>query len=126
MPAGLNSTPNPGPSPPPQSEAAPRFSNGLVPEAAPRSRGFLVFGLLVGIIVGVVLLRVLSRGTPFLLVGGVYFPAWFSAGDIGASLAMVTVIALRSLPVTRTAGTGLVFFNFAVIYAFLAWLFLFA
>ena len=125
MPDGQKSPPEPATPPPSESEETPRFSDGAVPEVPPRSRGLLVFGLLVFILVSVWLLRALSQGTPFLLVAGVYFPAWFSAGAIGAALATVTVIVLRSHSVTRAAGTGLVFFNCSVIYAFLAWLVLF-
>lgn len=111
--------------PPPPPEEAPRFANGLVPEAPPRRRGWWVFGGLVFVVVAVVLLRALSGGTPFLLVAGIYFPAWFSAGAVGGALATVTVVALRSYSATRAAGTGLVFCNCAVIYAFFVWLFLF-
>ncbi len=111
--------------PSPSSAEAPRFANGLVPEAPPRRRGLWVFGALVFVVVAVVLLRALSGGTPFLLVGGIYLPAWFSAAVIGIALASVTVFALRSYSATRAAGTGLVFCNCTVIYAFLAWLFLF-
>ena len=124
MPAGQKSPPEPA-TPPPESAAAPRFADGMVPEAPPKSRGLLVFGSLAFVVVGVVLLRTLSQGTPFLLLGGIYFPAWFSAGVIGAALATVTVLVLRSHSVTRAAGPGLVFFNCSVIYAFLAWLVLF-
>jgi hypothetical protein len=112
--------------PPPSSDAPPRFDNGAVPEAPAKRRGFLIFALLAFIAVVVALLRVMSACTPFLLVGGIYFPAWFSAGVVGMALAAVTLIALRSYPLTRTAGTALVFFNFSVIYAFLSWLFLFS
>ena len=128
MATGPNPPPSPVPAtpPPPPFEEAPRFRDGAVPEAPPRPRGLLLFGLLALIIAGVVLLRTLSRGTPFLLVGGIYFPAWFSAGVIGAALATVTVVALRSFAVTRATGTGLIFLNCTIIYAFLAWLLLFA
>ena len=110
---------------PPPPDGPPRFENGVVPEAAAKPRGFLVFGLVAFIVITLVLLKALSNGTPFLLVGGIYFPAWFSACFIGAALAFVTVIALRSHPLTRAAGIALVFFNLSVIYAFLAWQFLF-
>ena len=110
---------------PPPSEETPRFADGLVPEAPPRRRGLWVFGGLVFVVAAVVLLRALSGGTPFLLVAGVYFPAWFSAGVVGIALATVTVIALRSYSATRAAGTGQVFCNCTVVYAFLVWLLLF-
>ena len=125
MPADQKPPPEPATPSPPQFAEAPRFANGLVPEAPPRRRGLVVFGGVVFVVVAVVLLRALSGGTPFLLVAGVYFPAWFSAGVVGISLATVTVVALRSYSVTRAAGTGLVFCNCTVIYAFLAWLLLF-
>ena len=110
---------------PPQTEEAPRFADGLVPEAPPRRRGWWVFVGLVFVVGAVVLLRALSGGTPYLLVAGIYFPAWFSAGVVGIALATVTVVALRSYSVTRAAGTGLVFCNCTGIYAFLVWFFLF-
>jgi hypothetical protein len=110
---------------PPPPDGPPRFANGVVPEAAAKRRGFLIFGLVAFILVALVLLKSLSSGTPFLLVGGIYFPAWFSACVIGLALALVTLIALRSHPLTRAAGIALVFFNLSVIYAFLAWQFLF-
>ena len=113
------------PATPPQSLEAPRFADGLVPEAPPRRRGLWVFGGVVFVVVAVVLMRLLSGGTPFLLVAGIYWPAWFSAGVVGIALAAVTVVALRSYSVTRAAGTGLVFCNCTVIYAFLVWLLLF-
>ena len=125
MPADQKPSPEPATSSPLRSGEAPRFANGLVPEAPPRRRGLAVFGGIAFIVVGVILLRVLSGGTPFLLVGGIYFPAWFSAGVVGIALATVTVIALRSYSATRAAGTGLVFCNCTVIYAFLAWSLLF-
>ena len=126
MPVGKPPSP-PASAPPPSAESgdAPRFADGSVPEVPPRPRGWLVFGLVAFIAVAVTLLWSLSRHTPFLLVGGIYFPAWFSAAVIGGAFATVTVLALRSFSVTRAAGTGLVFFNCAVIYAFLAWLLLF-
>ena len=112
-------------SPPPESGDAPFFADGAVPEAPPRPRGMLVFGLLAFLLVAVALLWNLSRRTPFLLVGGIYFPSWFSAAVIGGAFATVTTIVLRSFSLTRSAGTGLVFFNCAVIYAYLTWLLLF-
>ena len=90
--------------PPSESEAAPRFGDGLVPEAPPRPRGLLVFGLLAFIVLGVALLWLLSQGTPFLLVGGVYFPAWFSSAVVGAAFATVTVIVLRSFSSPAAPG----------------------
>ena len=124
MPA--NPPPTVSASPPPEeSGEVPRFADGAVPEAPPRPRSWLVFGLVAFIAVAVTLLWSLSRRTPFLLVGGIYFPAWFSAAVIGGAFATVTVLALRSFSVTRAAGTGLVFFNCAVIYAFFTWLLLF-
>jgi hypothetical protein len=110
---------------PPLPAAPPHFENGVVPEAPASPRGFLVFGLVTFIATSVALSKALSGGTPFLLVGGIYFPAWFSACVVGAALALVTLIALRSHPLTRAAGIGLVFLNLSVIYAFLAWHFLF-
>ncbi|HEY3897151.1 MAG TPA: FUSC family protein [Chthoniobacter sp.] len=111
-------------SPPP--DGPPRFENGVVPEAAAKPRGFLIFGLVAFIVVSLVLFKALSGDTPFLLVGGIYFPAWFSACVVGAALAFVTLLALRSHPLTRAAGIALVFFNLSVIYGFLAWHFLFS
>jgi len=110
----------------PSDDAPPKFENGVVPEAPVKRRSFLIFGLLVFIAVVVILLRALSGGTPFLLVDGVYFPAWFCAGVVGTSLAAVTLTALHAFPLTRAAGNALVFFNFSVIYAFLGWLFIFS
>ena len=110
---------------PPPPAALPHFENGVVPEAPAKPRGFLIFGLVALIAVGLALFKALSGGTPFLLMGGIYFPAWFSACAVGAALALVTLIALRSHPLTRAAGIALVFFNLSVIYAFLAWRFLF-
>ena len=112
--------------PPPASIGPPRLAQGIVPEAPERSNGLLIFALLATIAAVVATLRTISAGTPFVLVEGIYFPAWFSAGCIGAALAWVTLLALRSHPVTRAAGTALVFFNCGVIYAFLSWLFLFS
>jgi hypothetical protein len=114
------------PSSPPSPDAPPTFDDGAVPEAPATRRGLLIFALLAVIGTGLALLRTISRGTPFLLVGGIYFPTWFSAGVTGTALAVVSLIALRSHPLTRAAGTALVFFNLSVIYAFLAWLFLFS
>lgn len=111
---------------PPSSDAPPTFDDRAVPEDPAKHRELLIFGLLAFIGIGTALLRTISRGTPFLLVGGIYFPTWFSAGVIGTALAVVSLIALRSYPLTRAAGTALVFFNLSVIYAFLAWLFLFS
>lgn len=125
MPAARPPPAPPATPPPNESAAAPRFADGTVPEAPAKPRWLLVFGGLVFVVIGTVLLRALSRGTPFLIVGGVYFPAWFAAGVAGASLATVTMVALRSHPLTRACGTGLIFFNCTVIYAFLAWLLLF-
>lgn|SRR5271170_3095103 len=117
---------SPAAPPPPSDHEPPRFENGLVPEAPVKPRGLLIFGLLAFIAVVVALLRALSGGTPFVLAGGVYFPAWFCAGVVGAALAAVTLMALHSFPLTRAAGSALVFFNLSVIYAFLAWLFIFS
>ena len=125
MPVGKTPSPPASAPPPTESRDALRFADGAVPEAPPRPRGWLVFGLVVFLTVAVTLLWSLSRRTPFLLVGGIYFPAWFSAAVIGGAFATVTVLALRSFSLTRAAGTGLVFFNCAVIYAFLVWLLLF-
>jgi hypothetical protein len=110
---------------PPPAAGPPHFENGVVPEAPAKPRGFLVFALVVIIVVGLFLLKGLSGGTPFLLVGGIYFPAWFSACVAGVALALVTVIALRAHPITRASGIALVFFNLSVIYAFLTWRFFF-
>jgi hypothetical protein len=118
MPGRLESSPSPG--------APPSFENGVVPEAPAKPRGFLIFGLSAFITVALALLKALSGGTPFLLVGGIYFPAWFSASVVGAALAFTTLIALRSHPITRASGSALVFFNLSVIYAFLAWLVFFS
>lgn len=106
--------------------APPYFENGVVPEAPVRRRGFLIFGLVMFIVVLVALLRALSGGTPFLLVGGIYVPAWFAAAAVGAAFAGVSVLALRSFPLTRAAGTAMVFFNLTLIYAFFAWLIIFS
>ena len=114
MPGRLDPSPSP--------DAPPSFDNGVVPEAPAKPRGFLIFGLSVSIAVTLALLKALSGDTPFLLVGGIYFPAWFSASVVGAALGFTTLIALRSHPMTRAAGSALVFFNLSVIYAFLAWL----
>ena len=118
--------PSPATPPPPPAHAPPNFENGLVPEAPAGRRGLLIFALLAIIAVVITLLRRLSGGTPFLLVGGIYFPAWFSAGVAGTALAAVTLMALHSFPLTRAAGSALVFFNFSVIYAFLSWLLIFS
>ena len=125
MSAGKTPSPSAPAPPPAESGDAPRFADGTVPEAPPRRRGWLAFGLVAFLGVAVALLWSLSRHTPFLLVGGIYFPAWFSAAVIGGAFAAVTVLVLRSFSLTRAAGTGLVFFNCAVIYAFLVWLVLF-
>ena len=106
--------------------ALPRFANGTTPEAAAKPRGLLVFGLLTFTVFGLVLLRMLSGGAPYAMVAGAYFPGWFMAAVTGAVLAAVTTVVLRSFPLTRAAGTGLVYFNCTIIYAFLAWSLLFS
>ena len=126
MAASQHPIPAPATPPPGGSEASPRFADGTVPEASAKPRGLLMFCALAFVVIGVVLLRALSGGTPFLIVGGTYFPSWFAAGVVGAVLAMITVVALRSHPVSRACGTGLIFFNCTVIYAFLAWRFIFS
>ena len=112
--------------PPGEDEAIPRFANGTTPEAPTRPRGLLIFGLLTFTVFGVLLLRVLNGGTPYVMMAGGYFPGWFMAAVTGALLAAITIVALRSFPLTRTAGTGLVYFNCTIIYAFLAWSLLFS
>ena len=112
--------------PPREDGALPRFANGTTPEAVAKPRGLLVFGLLMFVALGLVLLRMLSGGAPYATVAGAYFPGWFMAAVTGAVLAAVTTMVLRSFPLTRAAGTGLVYFNCTIIYAFLAWSFLFS
>ena len=104
----------------------PHFANGSTPEAPVKHRGLLVFGLLAFAVVGLILIRVTSRGAPYTMVAGGYFPGWFVAGVTGALLAAITIIVLRAFPMTRTTGVGLVYLNCAIIYAFLAWFFLFS
>ena len=94
--------------------------------AAAKPRGLLVFGLLTFTFLGLFLLRALAGGAPYTMVAGAYFPGWFMAAVTGALLATVTLVVLRSFPLTRAAGTGLVYFNCTIIYAFLAWSFLFS
>ncbi len=84
--------------------------------------GFWRFFFLVLLVGALALTRDLSGGTPFFLVGGVYFPWWLVAATAGAGFALLTVSALRARPETRAFGSSLVFFSLSFVYAYFLWL----